>query len=151
MPQEDGRPPEAWSYIGVYENVLVGGRGFAKYRERLGLSFSEEDGKLSGNKAGFGSKALDRAGSMALVGFDRYTGKLIWQVDARFSFWNNAIVAGRGLIYALDKHPKPVEDKLRRRGAALPNNYRIIAFNAETGKTVWEVEQGVFGTWLGYS
>ena len=151
MPQEDGKSPEAWSYIGVYENVLVGGRGFAKYRERLGLSFSEEDGKLSGNKAGFGSKALDRAGSMALVGFDRYTGKLIWQVDARFSFWNNAIVAGRGLIYALDKHPKPVEDKLRRRGAALPSNYRIVAFNALTGQTVWEVEQGIFGTWLGYS
>lgn len=151
LPQTNPQQPQAWSYIGVYENVLVGGLGFAKYRERLGLSFAEEDGKLSSSKAGFGSKSLDRAGSMALVGFDRHTGQQLWKVDAQFSFWNNAIVAGRGLIYALDKHPKAIEEKLRRRGIAFPQNYRIVALDARTGKPAWEVKEGIFGTWLGYS
>jgi hypothetical protein len=51
----------------------------------------------------------------------------------------------------LDKHPQPVEDKLRRRGQALPANYRIVSLDPSTGKTIWEVEEGVFGTWLSYS
>jgi outer membrane protein assembly factor BamB len=151
LPQENRDDPQEWSYIGVYDDVLIGGLGFAKYRDRLGLSFEEEDGKLSGSKSGFGSKSLDRAGSLALVGFDRLTGRQLWRVDARHSFWNNAVVAGRGKIYCLDKNPKPVEDKLRRRGGALPDNYRILAIDAHTGETVWQVEEGITGTWLGYS
>ncbi len=151
LPQEDSGDPNEWGFLGVYGDVLIGGVGFAKYRERLDLSFEEEDAKLSGNKAGFGSKSLDRAGSMALVGMDRKTGSVLWKIDARHSFWHNGIVAGGGRIYCLDKHPQPVEDKLRRRGRALPNNYRIVAIEPTTGDTLWEVEEGVFGTWLSYS
>jgi len=151
LPQDDPDHPADWSYIGIYEDVLIGGLGFAQYRERLSISFEEEDGKLSGSKAGFGSKSLDRAGSLALVGFDRLTGKQLWRVDARHSFWNNAIVAGSGKVFCLDRNPKTVEDKLRRRGTAVPDNYRLLAFDARTGETRWQVEQGIFGTWLGYS
>jgi len=151
LPQDDPDHPADWSYIGIYEDILIGGLGFARYRDRLSISFEEEDGKLSGSKAGFGSKSLDRAGSLALVGFDRLTGKQLWRVDARHSFWNNAIVAGSGKVYCLDRNPKTVEDKLRRRGTAVPDNYRLLAFDAKTGKTQWQVEQGIFGTWLGYS
>ncbi|MEZ5948529.1 MAG: hypothetical protein R3C12_04760 [Planctomycetaceae bacterium] len=66
MPQDDPLNPREWSYIGVYGDVLIGGLGFARYRDRHQLSFEEEDAKLKGNKAGFGSKSLDRAGSLAL-------------------------------------------------------------------------------------
>ncbi len=151
LPQDDPENPHDWSYIGVYGDVLIGGLGFARYRDRLGLSFDDEDSQLRSSKAGYGSKSLDRAGSLALVAFDRHTGQLLWRVDAKHSFWNNAVVAGGGRIYALDKHPKPVEDKLRRRGRALPDSYRLVALDAKTGDTVWQQEQGVFGTWLGYS
>ncbi len=151
LPQEDDKNPNEWGFLGVYGDVLIGGVGFAKYRERLELSFEEEDGKLNRNKAGFGSKSLDRAGSLALVGMDRKTGAVLWKIDARHSFWHNGIVAGGGRIYCLDKHPQPVEDKLRRRGLALPSNYRILAIEPATGKTAWEVEDGIFGTWLSYS
>ncbi|HBJ37397.1 MAG TPA: hypothetical protein DDZ51_22120 [Planctomycetaceae bacterium] len=151
LPQDDPANPRQWSYIGVYDDVLIGGLGFARYRDRLGISFEEEDSQLRGSKAGFGSKSLDRAGSLALVGFDRRTGKQLWKVDARHSFWNNAIVAGGGLIYCLDKNPKPVEDKLKRRGTKLPDDYRIVALNAQTGEIKWQVNEGIFGTWLGYS
>ena len=151
LPQEDPQNPREWSYIGVYEDVLIGGLGFAKYRERLNLSFEEEDAKASGNKAGFGSKSFDRAGSLSLVGFDRHTGRQLWKVDSRHSFWNNAIVAGDGRIYCLDRNPKAVEEKLARRGLPVPSTYRLMAINARTGTTEWETEQGIFGTWLGYS
>lgn len=150
LPQDDPKNPREWSYIGVYGDTLIGGLGFARYRDRLKLDFEQEDGKLSGSKAGFGSKALDRAGSLALVGFDRMTGKERWRVDARHSFWNNGIVAGNGNIYCLDRNPSVVEDKLRRRGMKLPE-YRILAVDAQTGQEAWQVEKGVFGTWLGYS
>jgi len=150
LPQDDPQNPREWSYIGVYGDVLIGGLGFARYRDRLELSFEEEDSKLSGNKAGFGSKSLDRAGSLALVGFDRLTGKELWRVDARHSFWNNGIVAGNGRIYCLDRNPRLVEDKLQRRGIPLPE-YRLLAIDAHTGETAWQREAGVFGTWLGYS
>ena len=151
LPQEDPKNPREWSYLGVYDDVLIGGLGFARYRDRLGLSFEEEDSQLRSNKAGFGSKSLDRAGSLALVGFDRKTGEQLWRIDSRHSFWNNGIVAGNGRIYALDKNPQPVDDKLRRRGQTLPEDYRIVCLDARTGAQRWQVEEGIFGTWLGYS
>jgi hypothetical protein len=85
------------------------------------------------------------------VGFDRISGKQLWKVDARHSFWNNAIVAGRGKIYCLDRNPRIVEEKLARRGIPAPTTYRLLALDAHTGETKWQVENGIFGTWLGYS
>lgn len=150
LPKDDqGAQPE-WGYIGVYEDVLIGGLGFAKYRARHQLEF-EADKALSSSKAGFGSKSLDRAASAGLVGFDRHTGKQLWQVDAQHSFWHNGIVAGGGKVYCLDKNPSHVEEALRRRGKSPETNYRIIALDYRTGKPQWEVTEGVFGTWLGYS
>ena len=151
LPQDDPENPREWSYLGVYGDTLIGGLGFARYRDRLRLSFEEEDSQLRSSKAGFGSKSLDRAGSLALVGFDRKTGEQRWRVESRHSFWNNGIVAGNGRIYALDKNPKPVDAKLRRRGRELPDDYRIVCIDAKTGDQRWQVEEGIFGTWLGYS
>lgn len=151
LPQADPQVPNEWSYIGVYDDVLIGGVGFAKYRERLELDFQEQDKKLSKNKRGFGSKALDRAGSLALAGFDRLTGELLWKVDARHSFWNNAVAAGNGKLFCLDKNPRVVEDSLKRRGIGNPDDYRLLAFDIRSGETAWEIEEGIFGTWLGYS
>lgn len=150
LPKDDqGEQPE-WGYIGVYEDVLIGGLGFAKYRARHQLEF-EADKALSVSKAGFGSKSLDRAASAGLVGFDRHTGKQLWQVNAQHSFWHNGIVAGGGKVYCLDKNPSHVEDALRRRGKSPEANYRIVALDYRTGKPQWEVTEGVYGTWLGYS
>ncbi|HBC64245.1 MAG TPA: hypothetical protein DC058_23900, partial [Planctomycetaceae bacterium] len=151
LPHENPDEPQEWSYLGVFQNVLIGGMGFAKYRQRLDLSFAGEDGKLGGSKAGFGSKSLDRAGSMMLVGFDRLSGKLLWKIPAKHSFWNNGVIAGGGRIYCLDRYPKQVEEKLQRRGIAAPETYRILAIDPQTGRELWQKNDNVFGTWLGYS
>lgn len=151
LPQENPAEPQEWSYLGVWQNVLIGGLGFAKYRQRLDLSFAEEDGKFGGSKAGFGSKSLDRAGSMMLVGFDRFSGRQLWKIPAKHSFWNNGVIAGGGRIYCLDRNPKQVEEKLQRRGIAAPVTYRIVAIDPQTGRELWQKNDNVFGTWLGYS
>ncbi|MEZ6130820.1 MAG: PQQ-binding-like beta-propeller repeat protein [Planctomycetaceae bacterium] len=149
MTSESGQP-ENWGYIGVYKNVLIGGMGFADYRRRHGVE-SEDDKKLSHNKAGFGMKSLDRAASMALVGFDRQTGERLWKIDARHSFWHNGIVAGNGRLYCLDRNPAQVDALLKRRGRSESDSYRISAFDVMSGESLWEIKDNVFGTWLGYS
>ncbi|MBL8817076.1 MAG: PQQ-binding-like beta-propeller repeat protein [Planctomyces sp.] len=150
LPQEDNANPNEWGYIGVYGDVLLGGVGFAKYRTRHELD-TAADAELSASKAGFGTKSLDRAASMSLVGFNRRTGEVLWKNTALHSFWHNGIVAGNGRVYVLDKNPKPVEDFLKRRGKSDPSTYRIASFDAQTGETIWERPGVVFGTWLGYS
>jgi outer membrane protein assembly factor BamB len=148
-PNSDGDTSE-WGYIGVYNDVLIGGIGFAKYRDRHGLEI-EGDKELKASKAGFGTKSLDRAASLGLVGFNRFTGELLWRVDAKHSFWHNGIVAGDGRIYCLDKNPQRIEDAMKRRGLDLPTSYRIVALDHRTGWPVWEINDKIFGTWLGYS
>ncbi len=149
-PARDGQQHE-WGFIGVYEDVLLGGIGFANYVERLNLSFEDSDSKLSRNAKGFGSKSLDRSASQGLVAFNRHTGEQLWKIEARHSFLHNAIVAGDGKVFCIDKLQKPIEDKLRRRGQTTPETYRILATDIRTGEKLWEVTENIFGTWLGYS
>ncbi|MEZ6035347.1 MAG: PQQ-binding-like beta-propeller repeat protein [Planctomycetaceae bacterium] len=150
LPQADPEYPHDWGYIGIYQDVLLGGVGFANYRARHEAD-QDEALRQSEKRAGFGEKSLDLAASMALVGFDRHTGKQLWKVDALHSFWHNGIVAGGGLIYTLDRNPSKVEEILRRRGKSNPDTYRLLAINALTGEKAWELSGQVFGTWLGYS
>ena len=150
LPKDEQGAQPAWGYIGVYGDLLLGGLGFANYRERHNLEF-EADAKLRRNRAGFGSKSLDRAASRGLVAFDRHTGKVLWKLPAIHSFWHNGIVAGGGRVYCLDRNPRMIEEAMRRRGLPQPDSYRIVAVDAQTGKPQWEVNEGIFGTWLGYS
>lgn len=146
---EDGSQPE-WGYLGVYGEILLGGIGFANYRERYELDF-DADADLKRNRAGFGSKSFDRAASRGLIAFDRHSGEKLWQVDANHSFWHNGIIAGGGRVYCLDRNPTQVEQAMRRRGLSLPDTYRIVSLDPQNGKTKWEIKEGIFGTWLGYS
>ena len=149
LPQSDPSTPREWGYIGVLDDVLIGGVGFAQYRARQAIE--DDSDKVTGSKAGFGAKSLDRAASLSLVGFDRHTGKQLWQVPAVHSFWHNGIVGGNGKIFALDRNPKPVEEFLKRRGKSNPKTYRIVALDAKTGEMAWQSSRNIFGSWLGYS
>ncbi len=120
LPEEVPAENRQWGFIGVYEDVLLGGAGFANYRERHSLSFEDSDAKLSGNSRGYGAKSFDTAASASLVAFNRHTGKVLWKVDAVHSFLHNGIVAGDDKVYCLDKLPQPVEGKLRVEDLILP-------------------------------
>ena len=141
MPANDARQdPPLWGFIGVYEDVLLGGWGFANY--------TGEDRDASSRK---GLGILDMSASDGLVAFDRYTGKVLWKLQSHYSFIHNGIVAGGRRVYCLDKLPASVEDTLRRRGLLGDQKYRIVALDVETGDLVWQQTEGISGSWLSYS
>ena len=134
-----GQVPGEWAFIGLYEDVLLGGDGFANYTQKLGGGLPKTN------------TIEDFSASAGLAAFDRHSGKLLWRVPARHSFLHNGIVAGNGRLYALDKLPKSAEDKLKRRGVPVPEDYAITALDVRTGQPVWAATTNIFGTWLSYS
>jgi outer membrane protein assembly factor BamB len=136
----DAKDPAQWAFIGVWEDLLIGGDDFAHFSLQTGASKSRAAAPIE-----------DYSASAGLAVFDRHSGKLLWRVKARHSFLHNAIVAGNGRIYCIDKLTKHAEGLITRRGRDLPQDYRVVALDARSGKVLWEHEKDVFGTWLGYS
>jgi outer membrane protein assembly factor BamB len=137
-PRAGERVAPEWGFVGLLDNVLLAGDGFANYTQKFGSTVKT-------------NTIEDFSASAGLVAFDRHSGKLLWRVAARHSFLHNGIVGGNGRLYCLDKLPGSAEDKLKRRGSPLPTDYRIAALDAATGKVLWEESQNIFGTWLSYS
>ena len=129
-----------WGFIGIYEDILLAGNGFANYSQRY----------AAGNKP-VKPTIEDYSASAGLVAFDRHSGRRLWDIPARHSFLHNGIIAGADRVYLLDKLPKSAEDKLKRRGRGVPDDYRIVALNVRSGSKLWETDKDIFGTWLSYS
>lgn len=139
---EDGQAPD-WGYVGVYGDLLLAGVGFGDYSERLGYEYKPSKKKTN-------AWSPDFSASLGLMAFDRHSGEIRWQINAHHSFLHNAIVAGGGRVYLLDKLPKRVEEQNRRRGIDPAESYRLVAADANTGDIGWTSENA-FGTWLSYS
>ena len=60
-------------------------------------------------------------------------------------------MAGGDRVYLLDRNPTMVEDAMKRRGISMSSGYRILAVDSKSGKRLWENQDHVTGTWLGYS
>ncbi|MDA0659494.1 MAG: PQQ-binding-like beta-propeller repeat protein [Planctomycetota bacterium] len=145
LPALENQPNDRrWTYIGVYQNLLLAGTGFGDYAQREGFVFEVSDGRS-------GAWNPEWYGSRGLMVFDRHTGNPLWNVSARYSFLHNGIVAGDDTIFLLDKLPQSVEDQRVRRGQPTPHDYRILALDARQGSQRWERTEKVFGTWLSYS
>jgi outer membrane protein assembly factor BamB len=142
LPKRQGETaaPE-WGYLGIHDDVLLAGAGFAAHTTRLGLA----------NASNARRNIVDLSASRGLVAMDRHTGQMLWRTEALHGFIHNGIVAGNGRVYCLDKLPKSMLDKLKRRGREVPTDSRITALDLRTGKTVWEANTNVFGTFLSYS
>ena len=163
MPKKPGaKEAPAWAYIGVSGDLLLAGNDFARFTSRFGLDDKKEEepakdqkGKTRKRKRKKKESAVpaieDLSSSQGLIAFDRHTGEVRWQVEAEFSFLHNGIVEGNGCFFLLDKLPKSREEKMKRRGLAKPEDYRILAVNAEDGSVLWEKRKDIFGTWLSYS
>ena len=133
-----------WTYVGVYNDTLFGGAGFAEYGRRFGYEFKPE------RRRGHAWSA-EWFGTRSLVAYDRKTGTPKWHIDAELSFLHNGIVAGNQTLFLLDKLPKSVEDHLARRGQSVQETYRIVAVDIDSGALKWTYTGDVFGTWLGVS
>jgi hypothetical protein len=135
---DDGRKPK-WAYLGVHDDVLVAGAGFADFSEDHGLK-----SKLR--------PSLDVTSSRKLVGMDRQSGGRLWRREAEYAFRHNAVCSGGDLLFCIDALPGPVIKQLKRRGKS-PEDYqpRLLALELGTGRVAWENTAGVFGSWLSYS
>lgn len=136
-------PPE-WGFLGLYDDLLLAGYGFAQYSRQWPLA-PTNDATLEI------SRPVDVSASRGLMALNPRTGRVLWQVEARHSFPHNGIVAGNGRVYCLDRLPQSVADKWKRRGRATPADYRLLALDARTGRLLWQTTSNVFGTWLSYS
>ncbi len=89
-------------------------------------------------------------GSQRLVAMDRRTGKVLWQIKADQTFAHNAVCAGGGRVYCVDRYPPHV---LRTRlflGRKM-SPARLLAVDLRFGKEIWSTRDGVFAPWLAYS
>ncbi len=143
--KQPGHPD--WGYIGVYEDYLIAGAGFAYYTKNLDIEKEKTDNNRSKDRY----LDYDKTASLELVIMNRYSGKVLWRVDSKYSFLHNSIIAGNGLLYCLDKLPNNIEEKLVRRGKGKPKGYQLRVFDIKTGSLKWDNKDDIFGSWLGYS
>ena len=90
-------------------------------------------------------------GSQRLVAFDIETQKVLWTRDAHYNFRHNAIAVGNGRVFCMDRMTEQRLAFLKRRGRVPAEPFTLLALDLETGDTIWETPEGVFGTWLSYS
>jgi outer membrane protein assembly factor BamB len=89
--------------------------------------------------------------SKTLLVMDRFSGEILWSREARYGFRHNALAAGGGRIYCLDRMSDEKLALLGRRGLNFRHEPVLLALDARTGRLVWRQDEGVFGTWLSYS
>lgn len=128
--------PQVWGYIGVTGETLIAGASPLVFQGEAKI------GKQNN---------WDGTASRRIVVFDRHSGAVLWQCEARYSFRHNAIAAGAGRLYLIDSLPDVAVQKLQRRGEEATFQPRMLALDLATGSVVWESTQNVFGTWLSYS
>ena len=93
----------------------------------------------------------DGAVGALLFGLDRHSGKTLWTITAQQGFRNNAVCLGEERIYVIDRLPDPILWRFKRRGKEPEGKARVAAYDLASGEPVWQGDDEVFGTWLGYS
>ena len=155
LPPTPGNSNPDWGYIGLYKNYLIAGSEFADYSDLTPLSTEEKKALDSLSLRKFtdlrDKTNYDLSASKRLIIMDRYSGEVIWQIESRHGFIHNSIVSFDGTLYCLDKIPAFIEGKMQRRDIELPTNYRLLSLDIQNGRVIWEKNDKVFGTWLGYS
>jgi outer membrane protein assembly factor BamB len=82
---------------------------------------------------------------------DRHTGNILWQASAQAGFRHNAICAGGGRLYAIDRLSGAQVERLKKKGETPQTKPSLVAYDLKEGREVWRSSDGVFGTWLSYS
>ncbi len=129
-------------YIGIYDSLLILGSNFTNYPE-----IRVEDDKPE--KARFSD--FSHTASEELIILNRYSGETLWSIRSVHGFIHNAVIAGDGILFCLDKLPQGLETKLKRRGEDQPAGSRLLYIDIRTGEILHEEKENIFGSWLGYS
>ncbi len=89
--------------------------------------------------------------SMLLFAMDAKTGRLKWTYRPEHSIRNNAIAAGNGRVYLIDRPLARKDDARRGDPEAEHEPGALIALDMETGQPQWKVDQRIYGTLLALS
>lgn len=124
-----------WGYLGVWEDLLI-----------AGLEPQFTDAGSAGSRTSWNSTSSER-----LIVVDRHDGSLKWLRDADQGFRHNAIAAAGGRLYVMDRLTDGALSILQRRGMQTESEPRLLAVDIHDGEVLWERNEMIFGTWLGYS
>ena len=130
----DGDEPTSWGFVSVWEDLLI-----------AGIDVQYFDDTRPG-----GRRSWNATSSGRLVVMDRFTGEVHWTRQADFGFRHNAIAAGGGYVFVLDRLSDGAVEFLARRGEAA-DRPELLALDARSGELLWRNTESLFGTWLGYS
>jgi outer membrane protein assembly factor BamB len=119
-----------WSWLSAAGDVLL-----------VGANPPAEAGKSA-------SRPVAASSSKCLAALDRRTGRLLWAVAAKDAFRHNAVCAGGGRVYAIDRPALDAVSYLKGKKAVFG---RLVCLDLATGKERWRSDTEVFGTWLSYS
>lgn len=135
MPEKDGKM-QKWSSLKIIDDLLIATAGPIKSTGSSSYANRPQDFlKKFMNSPDYSTT------SKTLLVMNRHTGKVLWERDAELGFRHNAVIAADGKVFCLDNVAKKETEKAGR----------LYAFDATTGKVLWETQKDIFGTWLGYS
>jgi outer membrane protein assembly factor BamB len=97
-----------------------------------------------------GSWGWNGTASRRLVALDRNSGKVLWQIRSRQAFAHNAICAGGGKVFCVDRLPGHIVRAREFAGKKTPPG-RLLAVEARTGRAVWSNQKEAFAPFLSYS
>ncbi|MCH7556684.1 MAG: PQQ-binding-like beta-propeller repeat protein, partial [Planctomycetes bacterium] len=103
------------------------------------------------NISGITVNADYASGSKMLVVMNRHSGEVLWKRDAEYSFRHNAIAMAANKVFCIDGMSTAKLAYFKRRGLNFEKERTLYALDAWTGEPLWENNEGIFGTWLGYS
>jgi len=141
-------------FIGVYENKLITGTGFASYSGMINRPATKPVGlepiKPSNDRKVKRFTDYDITASAGLAVFNT-DGETLWNKPADYGFIHNAVTAGNNRLYVIDAVAPAMQNTLSRRGVAISQKPVLMALEPDTGEVIWETRNNVFGSWLGYS
>jgi outer membrane protein assembly factor BamB len=140
----ESEAPE-WGYIGVHEDLLIAGSDFVKYGALTGGDPEDDEDKRSR------WHDYDTTSSRGLAVMDRHTGAVLWEYESSLGLRHTGIVVGAGKLFCVNQQPPRVRKLLADQGITTPGTPAVLAFDVRTGEPIWDVNEGVFGTWLSYS
>ena len=97
------------------------------------------------------SRTLAGVTSRSLVARDVGRGEWLWHHRARHSIRHNTMAAAEGRVFFIDRLPRLVEERLRRRGRDTTSERTMTCLDLQTGELQWTRSDGIFGTFLSVS
>ena len=153
LPAEPGQQPHHWGSISVWQDYLVATASPVR------VSLATGDDAPEPAKAdltleqvpGVSINTQYASASRSLLVMDRFTGERLWSRRAAQGFRHNAIAVAAGTVFCIDGMSPAQREVLKRRGLIAQSRPTLYALDARTGAVRWQIDDTIFGTWLGYS